>query len=282
MMYNAAMIQDIFPHKFDNHFIPGLLPDDNDTLFCFRGEQILCHMDEGRAVFPRAGDCADKNSLIYLFRLDGQRFFLGSEENTPVSGDYVYLPLRSLRKKDEEQKPLVFAAVTARHLNDWYRSCRFCGCCGHLLQHSDSERAMVCPSCGRVFYPRINPAVIVGVTKGDEILLTKYAGRGHVFYALIAGFTEIGETFEETVKREVMEEVGLQVTNIRYYKSQPWGFAADILCGYYCDVEGDPSIHPDMHELKEAIWVPRKDVPGQPDDFSLTNEMMLAFRDGPV
>ena len=145
---------------------------------------------------------------------------------------------------------------------------------------SDTERALVCPHCGRIIYPRILPAVIIGVTDKDRLLMTKYAGRRIPFYALVAGFNEIGETFEETVQREVMEEVGLKVKNIRYYKSQPWGIVDDILAGFYCDVDGDTEITLDRTELKEAVWVDRKDIEGQPQDLSLTNEMMIVFRDG--
>jgi NAD+ diphosphatase len=145
---------------------------------------------------------------------------------------------------------------------------------------SQTERAIVCPACGRTIYPRIVPAVIVGVTDGDRILMTKYAGRSIPFYALIAGFTEIGETFEETVAREVMEEVGLKVRNIRYYKSQPWAIADDILAGFYCDVDGDTTIRLDTSELKEGVWMKREEVVLQPDDYSLTNEMMLMFKEG--
>ena len=100
------------------------------------------------------------------------------------------------------------------------------------------------------------------------------------FYALVAGFNEIGETLEETVAREVMEEVGLKVKNIRYYKSQPWGIVDDLLAGFYCDVDGSTEIRLDRNELKEAVWVERKDVEGQPHDLSLTNEMMVVFREG--
>ena len=139
---------------------------------------------------------------------------------------------------------------------------------------------MKCKDCGRVIYPRINPAVIVGVTNGDEILMTKYRGRDIPYFALVAGFTEIGETLEQTVAREVMEEAGLRVKNIRYYKSQPWAIVDDLLAGFYCDVDGATEIHMDATELKEAVWVRREDVVGQPNDFSLTNEMMLVFRDG--
>ena len=127
------------------------------------------------------------------------------------------------------------------------------------------------------------PAVIVGVIQRekDQILLTKYK-TGISYYALVAGFTEIGETLEETVAREVLEETGLHVKNIRYYKSQPWGIANDILAGFFCEAEGDATIRMDASELKLAQWVNRKDVPLQPDDASLTNEMMQIFRDGKI
>ena len=120
--------------------------------------------------------------------------------------------------------------------------------------------------------------MIVGVTNGDEILMTKYRGRDIPYYALIAGFTEIGETLEQTVAREVMEEAGLRVKNIRYYKSQPWGIVDDILVGFYCDVDGDDTITLDENELGSAIWVNREDIVGQPDALSLTNEMMSMFK----
>ena len=129
-------------------------------------------------------------------------------------------------------------------------------------------------------YPRINPAVIVGVTDGDRLLLTKYRGRAYKKYALVAGFTEIGESFEQTVAREVMEETGLKVKNIRYYKSQPWGFADNILAGYFCEVDGDPTIQMDQEELSVAEWFERDEIPVEPEDLSLTNEMIIHFKQG--
>ena len=276
------MIQDIFPHKLNNHFRPGQVPADTDTVFLFSGECVLCRISGDGIEFPRAEDVKAGDGLTYLFDVDGERYFLGDGENAFVPEGYVFVPLRGLRRKNVPDKHRIFAAITARHLHEWYRTARFCGCCGQRLEPSESERAMVCPSCGQIFYPRINPAVIVGVTHGDHLLLTRYAGRRLSSYALVAGFTEIGETLEETVAREVKEETGLFVTNIRYYKSQPWGYAADILTGYYCDAAGDPTIRMDANELKEAVWMARADIPGQADDFSLTNEMMCAFRDGLV
>lgn len=138
---------------------------------------------------------------------------------------------------------------------------------------------MRCLSCGQTEYPKICPAVIVAVTKGDQLLLTKYAGRSFRRYALIAGFTEIGETVEETVQREVMEEVGLKVKNIRYYKSQPWSFSGTLLMGFFADLDGDDHIHLDENELSVAEWHSREEVP-EDDGISLTREMMQVFRDG--
>lgn len=111
--------------------------------------------------------------------------------------------------------------------------------------------------------------MIVGVINGSRILITKYKS-GFRHNALVAGFTEIGETDEETVRREVMEETGLRVKNIQYYKSQPWGIASDILMGFYCDADGSTEIHRDDRELGYAEWVERKDIILQPTDHSLT------------
>jgi NAD+ diphosphatase len=131
-----------------------------------------------------------------------------------------------------------------------------------------------------MIFPKIAPAVIVGVTNGDKILLTKYANREYKRYALIAGFNEIGETIEETVKREVMEEAGLHVKNIRYYKSQPWGFDSNLLMGFFCEVDGSKHIVMDEHELSEAEWVNRSDIPDYKEHLSLTHEMMLVLKNG--
>lgn len=108
---------------------------------------------------------------------------------------------------------------------------------------------MYCPECRITEYPKISPAVIVGVTHGNKLLMSKYANRDFNKYALIAGFTEIGETIEETVRREVMEEVGLKVKNIRYYKSQPWSFTDTLLFGFFAELDGDETITLDREEL---------------------------------
>ncbi|MEE3472893.1 MAG: NAD(+) diphosphatase, partial [Butyrivibrio hungatei] len=174
-----------------------------------------------------------------------------------------------------------FAVFSAYHLWKWYDDNKFCGHCGKTLEHDTVERALFCPGCKSKIYPRINPAVIIGILNGDKILITKYR-TGYAHSALVAGFTEFGETLEQTVEREVMEEVGLKVKNIRYYKSQPWALAQDLLAGFFCEVDGDETIRMDEGELKYAEWVSREDVELQPNDYSLTNEMMKLFKTGGI
>ena len=138
---------------------------------------------------------------------------------------------------------------------------------------------MRCASCGNTIYPRISPAAIIAVTDGDRLVLSKYAGRAYTRYALIAGFTEIGETAEQTVAREVMEEVGLKVKNIRYYKSQPWAFSGSLLLGFFAELDGeDESITLDTDELSEAGWFTKDEIELEDDNLSLTREMILKFK----
>ena len=283
------MIQDIAPHRMDNQFHPGMIPDADSPVFLFADDKkkfFMAHVSEGRMRYPAYCEMPEGIRYTYLFTIDDDKYFLGEPED-PASFQFpeglTKLGIREIRYdyyRGDENRHLVFAAYTAGQLAGWYNDNRYCGTCAHMTVPSQTERALVCPNCGRTIYPRILPAVIIGVTNGDRIVLTKYAGRFLPFYALVAGFNEIGESFEETVKREVMEEVGLKVRNIRYYKSQPWGIVDDILAGYYCDVDGSTEIKMDKNELKEAIWVERKDITGQSHDLSLTHEMMITFRDG--
>jgi NAD+ diphosphatase len=131
-----------------------------------------------------------------------------------------------------------------------------------------------------MIFPRISPAVIVAVTNGERLLLSKYAGRAYTRYALLAGYAEIGETIEQTVHREVMEEVGLKVKNLRYYKSQPWGVDGNVLMGFFCDVDGNDTIHIDETELSMAGWYERDALPARDDGISLTREMIRIFEEG--
>ena len=268
------MIQDIFPHVLYNQYDPAAVAEENDFVLCFDAQRLLLHFD-GR--FPRVSELGTEG-CVYLFKIDDDRYFLKNPPEALPQG-FSFQDVKQLRREGRLSREDCFAAFTGKHLADWYRDTRFCGRCGKEMVHSRTERARKCPACGYTAYPRIMPAVIVGVKNGDRLLLTRYR-TGFAHNALIAGFTEIGETAEETVRREVMEEAGIRVKNIRYYASQPWGIANDLLLGYYCEVDGDDTIHMDEQELKYAQWVPREEIELQPDDFSLTNEMMTRFKAG--
>ena len=274
------MIQDIYPSRLDNSFRrvqPSDCPEKSFAV-CFGDGRILADISGSDVTFPRASELAENTDMIYLFSVDDEDFFLvrGNGEIEIKNGSFALYTIRELRDKCSGK--YLFAAFTAFHLAKWYEENKFCGKCGGNTHCDDKERALVCESCGNKVYPRINPAVIVGVINGGRILITRYR-RGFAHNALIAGFTEIGETLEQTVQREVMEEAGLHVKNIRYYKSQPWGMASDLLVGFYCDVDGDDAIKMDESELKYAEWVSREDIVLQPYEHSLTNEMMKLFKE---
>lgn len=272
------MIQDISPSKLHNEY-RDCTPENGDVIYLFDEKgRVLLGDDGGRISFIRYEDMPDVRA-IYLFSIDEQRFFLGQEISYHQPEGFEYVTIREVRDRfSGSSMSDVYSVFTAYHLWRWYADNEYCGRCGHAFEPGTTERSLVCPECGNTIYPRINPAVIVGVTKGDCLLLTRYrSGYGH--NALVAGFTEIGETLEETVAREVMEETGIRVTNIRYYKSQPWGMAQDILVGFYCDAVGDDEIRMDESELKYAEWVRREDIELQPNNLSLTNEMMKVFKE---
>lgn len=274
------MIQDIYPSKLNNQYENTEIAEGDYIMYFNEKGEMLVHDDSAMPVFPQWQE--DIVSVpTYLFSVDDKKYFLSTEEESsgPLLTNYSYYSIRDTR--DKLQGADVYAAFTAYHLWKWYSDNKYCGKCGHKLNHDLKERALKCDACGNMIFPRINPAVIVGVINGDRILITKYR-TGYAHSALIAGFTEIGETLEETVARETMEEAGIKVKNISYYKSQPWGMAEDILVGFYCEVDGDTTIHMDENELKYAEWVKREDIVLQPNNLSLTNEMMQLFKEGKV
>ena len=269
------MIQDIFPSKIDISF-KNRTVSGNSPVMAFHNGKLLSKYDGSEIGFPEYHEI--EGEAFYLFTVDDKDFFLCSHAPDDLPG-YEYRSMRELRRLKTDSTTGLFEAFTAYHLSVWYDSNRFCGKCGSVMEHDTVERAMSCPVCRNKVYPRINPAVIIGLRDNDRILITRYR-TGYAHNALIAGFAEIGETLEDTVRREVMEEVGLKVKNITYYKSQPWGMAQDLLVGFFCDLDGDGSIRMDENELKYADWVTREELELQPNDISLTNEMMKVFKYG--
>lgn len=296
------MIQDIAPHKLQNEFKRDVQVQPDSPIVCFRQKQVLLRQ-EGTPVgdlsfLPSYSELPKNTEVRFLFTYDGVDLFLCHLEEA-MEG-FAFSGIRDIRQLELLEKHQVFLLMTALQLNNWYGDNRYCGRCATLTVHSPKERALLCPKCQRTIYPRILPAVIVAVLHKGKILLTKYSPKtGHAFpyYALVAGFTEIGETLEECVQREVMEETGICVKNIQYYKSQPWGVVDDLLMGFFCEVDleaqsamyqdvfdekGDPIIRLDRNELRTGVWLTPEEMTLQPDAYSLTNEMMLLFKSGNI
>lgn len=270
------MIHEIAPFQLDNSY-HSPKPQPKDQLLIF-GEQGLYCPGQDRLSFPSlAALPVPKQELQYLFVIGDQRFFR-------VKVDQVARPLPEGRWLMPQQlryllpRHLAFAAVLGHQLHAWYEARQYCGSCGSRNAHDQHERAMYCPQCGHRDYPSLSPAVIVGVIHGDSLLLTKYANRVRPHWALVAGYAEFGETLEQCVAREVMEETGLKVRQISYYKSQPWPFSASLLVGYYALVEGDATIRRDGNELQEAVFVKREAIDVVYEGNAMTNEMICAFR----
>ena len=284
------MLQELKSGRLENEFY-NINAKDTDLVLCIKENRILVEIKEtGKVDFPTAAmvngwskesswNAWREEKLQYAFRMQGTNFFLWMGEPGETEEDaFHYEELMAIRRP--EVKEACFAAYTALHLYNWYRNNRYCGCCQTPTVHDTKQRMLRCPDCGNLIFPRISPAVIIAVTNGEKLLLSKYAGRSYTQYALLAGYTEIGETMEETVQREVMEEVGLKVKNIRYYKSQPWGKDGAVLMGFFCDLDGKDEIHLDEEELSQAGWYDRKNLPVRDDGISLTREMMRVFEEG--
>ncbi len=272
----ARMIQDIYPSKLNNNYMDYKMTAEDYVIWFNAEGKAYVRIGDEQIGFATGSDVKEA-SAVYLFSVDEKKFFLVLGEVSFLNPEYGYYSVRELRDRCSGKE--LFAVFSAYHLWRWYTDNQYCGRCACRLELGKIERSLVCPSCGNAVYPRINPAVIVGVTKGEKLLITRYR-KGYAHNALVAGFTEFGETLEETVAREVMEETGVKVKNIRYYKSQPWGMAQDILVGFFCEADGEGNIHMDESELKYAEWVSREDIVLQPNNLSLTNEMIKVFKEG--
>ncbi len=288
------MIQDIAPHRYDNAYRPAPPAPDSFILW-YEGQKALIQtagadpsgingLQENTFTFPRFRDLEPANEGLYdhctyLFSIDGQSFYLPELPALTLPAPASRFSMEPVAWfRSAQPRHLAFAGITGHQLFLWYQGHRFCGRCQTALVKDEAERMMRCPACGQMEYPKISPAVIIAVTDQSRLLLSKYAGRTYKRYALLAGFNEIGETLEETVRREVMEEVGLAVTNIRYYKSQPWSFSGTLLAGFFCDLAEPGTIRLDDHELALAQWFEREDIPLEDEEHaSLTHEMIRYF-----
>lgn len=279
------MIQELKTGIYHNEYREQS-PVAGDYIIFAKGRSVLVRRESDIIAFPRFEEVDAEMVYIYLFQIDisgkMQKFFLGDADKVSdgLQNDYDYSQQNMFRTKGPDY--MAFAGITACQLANWYASVKYCGTCGTKLLHDKRERMMRCPKCNAMHYPKISPAVIVGVIDRaqNKILMTKYAGREYKKYALIAGFTEIGETVEDTVRREVLEETGVHVKNVRYYKSQPWSFSDTLLLGFYCDLDGNGQICIDEEELSLGEWLSPEEIPTEYDGISLTNEMIMRFKNG--
>ncbi len=277
------MFQDIYPHNFDNHF-KNICPQREDRVLCFAPGKVALKSEKIPSLeqLTQDGFFIEEDLLTYGFSLDDKKVFIyrGNIDQLgfECKEDLGWKVYGTKEVRGFANRINVFAILMGLHLYDWYGKNKYCGKCGHVTRLGQKERACICTDCGNVIYPRISPVVIVGVVDGDKILMTKYADRDYNRYALIAGFMEFGETPEDTVKREVYEEAGLHVKNIRYYKSQPWPYPDSLLMGFYADLDGDATPVLRDGELKEATWFKREEMPPAESDFALTSELMEHFR----
>ena len=166
-------------------------------------------------------------------------------------------------------------AGRASMLLDWQRNHRFCGHCGAPTAKKSNEFAMACPACGLLAYPRISPAVMVLVGRGNEFLLARSPHFKPGVFSALAGFVEAGETVEQCAAREVREEVGIEIAHLRYFRSQPWPFPNSLMIAFFADYAGGEII-PDPTEIEAAGWFSRDALPPLPDSASIAHHLIKA------
>ena len=166
-------------------------------------------------------------------------------------------------------EPVFYLIGRAKQIVNWHKNHQYCGQCGVKTQASPMDRSRKCPECGLLFYPRLSPSIIVLITRGEELLLARNARARSDFYSTLAGFVEPGESIEETVHREVYEEVGLRIKNLEYYKSQSWPFPDSLMLGFHAEYESG-EIRIQKEELSDAGWFHYKNLPNHPAMFSIS------------
>ncbi len=274
------MLQDLGSHVFKNEFSLRHGPKDNDFVLIFKEHEVLVRGDgvHEPLSLPHVGNLKDRN-LLYLFSIDNRGYYLYRGDTNLVHIEGFSFQSNMVLRSDNP-RVACFAGFTAYHLFCFYQNNRFCGRCGSLTTHSKTERALVCTKCSNIIYPKIAPAVIVGIVNQDKILVTRYKDRPYRGLALIAGFCEIGETPEDTARRESMEEVGLKIKDLRYCGSQPWGLDCNVLFGFMAKVDGEPLIRRDDGELAEAFFISRDEITTEDSPISLTKTMIKNFKEG--
>lgn len=264
-------------------FVPGfkLLLEVTSTpmWFLYRDGKLLIKEEGQRCSIPVMAEL-DAAGLT-----PGQRQFIGLlddhpcyaaalDPTVPVEPPFDCRALRSLFGSLEDE--LIRVAGLAGQLVLWHRHHRYCGRCGRIMADKADERAKFCPHCGLLNYPRLSPAVIVAVVRETRILLAHSQRFPAKFYSVLAGFVEPGETLEECVKREVLEEVGITVKNIRYFGSEPWPFPDSLMIAFTAEYAGG-EIETDDAEIAHADWFAADNLPAIPPRLSISRQLIDWF-----
>jgi NAD+ diphosphatase len=219
---------------------------------------------------------ADFSAGHYLGRLDDvDCYAVALPDEFEAARETSLEGLRGLfGRLPDEYYTIAGRAVQILH---WDQTHRFCGRCGEPTVHAPNERAKLCPKCGLLSFPRLSPAVIMLVRRGDELLLARGAAFPEAFYSVLAGFVEPGESLEEAVEREVREEVGLEITDIHYFGSQPWPFPHQLMIGFVATYAGG-EIMPQPDEIIDAAWFGRHgELPRLPGKLSIARKLIDWF-----
>ncbi len=254
-----------------------LLPEADDNLwFVMHDGKMLVKEDSGVYSIPLLSDINQNRRYFinekYFGLLDGCPCYIAEWKDDVVIDDGFELKgigeLFSLFGDD-----LILVAGCAAQLIRWNQTHRYCGQCGKLMEDKTDERARNCPQCDLIYYPRLSPAIIVAVIKDNKILLARSGRFPTGFYSVLAGFVEPGETLEECVAREVYEEVGIVVKNIRYFNSQPWPFPDSLMLGFTAEY-ADGQIQIDQSEIAEASWYSADNFPNIPPRISIARHLI--------
>ena len=260
-------------------FTPLIKPHDHPAphTFVFRGDELLlCDAD---LALPGVQEC---NAMhlhphnVHAVGLLDERYYRAAwvaKDAAPAPG-FSFRKLRSLFGTWDDG--MMALAGRAFQIVEWARTHRFCGACGARTELQEGERCARCPACGNVAYPRISPAMMVLICKGDAILLARNAQSPTGRFSALAGFLEAGESIEEAVHREVFEEVGLTVTNLQYFGSQPWPFPHSLMIAFTAEYAGG-EIRVDENEIAEAHWYgPGDPLPETAPKFSIAGMLIEA------
>ena len=272
------MINELGQGIFDNTFLDNPEMREDDYLLCYNENQVLLKPSGNSFEIPRKRDYSGRiETVVFLFTIHNKHCFglSAAKVNDPGMDFHDIFTLRNLPNQEH-----AWIGSIGFQLMTWYTNNKYCGRCGSETVRRKEERSVICPVCQLVEYPKISPAVIVAITCNDKILLAKGKNYKGDFYALIAGYVDAGESIEETVVREVKEEVGLDIKNLKYYKSQPWPFSSSLMLGFTAEADDTQPIVIDEKEIKEAGWFTRGELPPHASGISISGHLIEAFEKG--